>query len=238
MLMLLLSFSLALQDEAGVLMPARDALRSMAYQDCIERSQKVHQQVTESREVRADALMLSGICAAQLSRNDEASDYFAQAIADNVNVMLPPTVSPKIAELFAIQKALAKSSLREPKLNESNALPDNVRESPVLKSLPPTALQSTPGRSVFARVPTGAWVTWAAAALALASGITFGVLADARFQQSQTVQFSSDRLTAYQLAQTNAVGANISFGVAGVALAGGVLWAVLAPKEIPVGAGP
>ena len=171
------------------------------YRQCIKRIEQA-QKWESSREEQLDLAIYGGLCDFALLKTKEAELEFKLALTIDPTAKLPPFSSPKAVALF--------ESLR-PKVAE---------QKPVEVQQPPPALAPAPSRRISLVPVVSAVISFAA----LGVGIGLGVSAASVQTQAKEAVFQNEAFALKQSANGQALGANISYGLAGAALAAAVIF--------------
>jgi hypothetical protein len=97
---------------------------------------------------------------------------------------------------------------------------------------PPRASAVTE-ETALARIPTGAWIAGGIGVAAVGTGIVFGLQAKSKYNalNAQCAPVCSPDET--KAGHTDAIIADVAFGVGAAGIVGGILWAVLGSKRGP-----
>jgi hypothetical protein len=179
-----------------------------------------------------------GIARANLFETQRAKDEFAAALTYEAAVKLPPLTAPKIRDLFEeVRRGRAAGRGASPAapFSDGRAVAPNAddetvapRPAPVEPSAATPALVPRPAPAPTDAPPSSptrsalAWPVWLCLGIGVAAGATgigLGVSARSENEKSQDLTLTSSAADAHaSSASSQALGANILFGVAGAAV--------------------
>jgi hypothetical protein len=172
---------------------------------------------------RARALLYLGLAHYTLGHRKLALHDFDQALQTDRSLKLPPGTSPKIESAFAARRAALPpmAKIKTPPLSEPTT-PGQPGPDPNTDT--GSALRQT---DLLAPMPERrhywAWTASSVAGVALAFGVTFGVLTIAARKDSHNAHWVNDATRASARARRNSIIANSLFATAGVAAGTGGL---------------
>jgi hypothetical protein len=153
---------------------------------------------------RINVWLHQGIVLANIPDMDAAKQAWAKALSVDSDVKLPLKVSPRVAAKF-------EEVQREVKARE--------KAEPVTRQLVEVPAPEPQGKSL----PMVSIVTLALGVAAAAVGLGFGLGANAQIGAARVASFQDEKSRLHDQAQTFAIVANTSYGVAGVF----ALWAMI-----------
>lgn len=208
------------------LLQAKVFHQGLDFEKCLKRLEQAGKW-ENSTEQLADIELYTGLCQLALGKEKDATEHFELALNINDTLELPPLQGPKVTALFEkIRKKVIASKPQPPApVAVVEAKPEPlVSDVPLQPKLTPTEptpiVEATPPKERHVVVPIIFGVT-AVAAVGVAA--YFGVQAKSLEQQANAAPFESDAVAAGRQAQTNALIANVGFGLAGAAAATAVL---------------
>ena len=235
--------------ENPYLVQARENLKRFEYDRCLSRLEQANTWKDSSPQELSEIEVVAGVCEANLGRNQAAVERFTMALKLDAAAQLPALTSPKIHELF--KRAQARSAppstpvvaeaqpvevQPEPRVETPAETPAEtppitdapVKEEPKLTPEPaqaPTVVAEQP--RALKRIPDATWILGGVAVVGAVTGVVQGV----RVLENQTFAadspFVSERYAALQQARSDAVVANVAFGVATAALVAAVIVAIV-----------
>jgi hypothetical protein len=153
---------------------------------------------------RLQVLLFQGAVLANIPDPDAASAAWERALAIDANAELPVRVTPKIQSEFSRLKSVAQHPVVE----------KPAPPSPPAPVAPPPAVVATPEHHGPGPAP---FIALGAGVVAGGIGVALGVLSTQHLDNARAATFANEKLASYQQAQAFATGANVSYGVAGVA---------------------
>jgi hypothetical protein len=223
MRMALLLFALpaiALADEEPnpYLNQAKTFQQGLDFEKCLKRLEQAARW-NNSKAQLAQIELYGGLCELGLGHDTEALDHFELGLALDPTISLPPGLGPKTAALF--QKAKAKAPKPPPQQAELKPPPKSEPEvAPTPLPPPPTPPPAAPPPEVE-RQQLHLVAPLTLAGISAASVIVaaiFGVQANSFQGQSRAAMYDSEAAALLQTGKTDALIANILFGVAGAAV--------------------
>lgn len=161
--------------------------------------------------LRARIYLTMGIAHGNLLRRQAATEAFVNALRADPTITLPPRTSPKIEALFR----RAREEVEQP-------APAAVEPAPP----PAPPAPAPPRRPSFLRRHLPAIAVMGVAGGALVTGIVLGALSRSAANKAADIELTYDEAAAHHdTAKRRALGANVTFGIAGAAaVASGVLF--------------
>jgi hypothetical protein len=188
-----------------------------------------------TKKEKARIHLYLGIAHFNLMRTEAAKKSFLRAVELDPEAQLPEMTSPKIRVFFAklrrrpTGEANPAAEVTSPGLNELGQAPHAPASGPAVAASAGTSDRGVPLEpGVRRRINWPAWVTLGVGVLAAGGGLTFALLCRSKNEEATSAidrtawpqaEAASDAASSY------ALGANVSFGIAGAAaIASGVLF--------------
>jgi tetratricopeptide (TPR) repeat protein len=187
-------------------------LRDMEDARALEAFGRALERAGADERLKARIYLNMGIAHGNLLKRQAATEAFVKALRADPSITLPPRTSPKIEALFR----RARQEVQQP-------APPTGEETK-----PPTAAPAPPPprRPSFLRRHLPAIAVMGVAGGTLVTGIVLGALSRSAADRAADIKLTYDEATGYHdKATRRALGANITFGIAGAAaVASGVLF--------------
>ncbi len=208
---MLLATSSAAESRNPYLLQAKVFFQGLDFEKCLKRLEQAGKWQNTTEQL-ADVELYVGLCELALGNEKDAMDHFEVACSIDENLSLPPLQGPKVTAVF--EKARAKAKV----LSTKPALPSPTSDSPALTKLTP----DNPSRFIETTAPTERHlvvpIVIGATAIAAAGVATyFGLQAKSLELQANAARYESDAVSMGREARTNALAANVAFGIAGAA---------------------
>jgi hypothetical protein len=194
---------------------AKEFQQQLDFEKCLHRLEQASRWANNTKPQLAQIELYSGLCEAGLGHETEAFEHFELGFALDRDLELPPQQGPKITALF--RKAKDKAPPPEEPVAPLKTPPPEPPPAlvPAEPAPTPPAVIVEPAKPVHLGAPLGIFI--AGAAVAGVGGV-FGGLALGSKNKGLAEHYESDQVIDLQLAQTEALVANILFSVAGAAL--------------------
>jgi tetratricopeptide (TPR) repeat protein len=234
---------------------AKELYEKLDFEKCLRRLAQAPQWKSDATEL-IEIELVAGMCHYNLNQRDDAAERFRLALRMNPDAELPTYTSPKLVDFFlgvkrklrAPPPPMPKEDLDMPRdippvKEDAHGPPEKIppveppsREDeprleeppkliPVPKA-PPSEIPEVEKPSALRRraVPIALSVV---AVIAAGVGIGLGSNSRALEARAEAAKFESDFHKLGDAARTNAMGANVAFGVTGVASLGAIIgWVV------------
>ena len=186
-------------------------LRDMEDARALEALGRALERARTDAGLRARIYLTMGIAHGNLLKRQAATEAFVNALRADPSITLPPRTSPKIEALFR----RARLEVEQPATGADESTP------PPVAPAPPPARQPS-----FLRRHLPAIAVMGVAGGALVTGIVLGALSRSAADKAADIELTFDEASAHHdRAKRRALGANITFGIAGAAaVASGVLF--------------
>jgi hypothetical protein len=191
--------------------------QQLDFEKCLRRLEQASRWQGNSKPQLALIELYSGLCEAGLGHETEASEHFELGFTLDPHLELPPQQGPKITALFKKAKDRAPPPSPE-ETAEVKPPPPPVKLAPEPPPTPPPAVTIEPAKTTHLAAPVTVLVI---GGIALGTGIAFGALSKSASDSAHAMAmsvFETDVRAQLQSAQTQALVANVLFGVAGAAL--------------------
>ena len=189
-------------------------LRDMEDARALEALGRALERAGADERLKARIYLNMGIAHGNLLKRQAATEAFVKALRADPSITLPPRTSPKIEALF--RRARHEVEGARPAAGAGETEPVAVTPPP-----PPP-----PREPSFTRRHLPALAVLGVAGGALITGIVLGALSRSAADRAADIELTYDEATDYHdQAKQRALGANITFGIAGAAaVASGVLF--------------
>lgn len=236
-LFLLSASALAAGQPNPYLSQARVFYQGLEYEKCLARLDQAAKWNSEPAE-EVEVQLYFGLCNFNMGNMDEAKRRFELALKLDPKLQLPPYTSPRIAQIFeqSREKVAARQkppAEEKPAVVEKKPEEKKPEETKVAVADTPKKVELTPPpsdeRTDIVEQPSGEKslvvpiVLGGTAALAAGAGAFLGVQAKAAETEANIARFESEAFAATNRAQSNAMLANVAFGLAGAAVIGAVV---------------
>lgn len=218
------------------LMQAKVFYQGLEFEKCLKRLDQAGKW-ENSKDQLAEIELYQGLCGLALGKEKDASEHLELALTIDPALQLPPMQGPKVTALF--EKAKAKvvaakpvepASVAEPapapKPEPEPAPEPKVADAPVAPKLTPkveepvAVVEAVPPKERRLAVPL---VLGGVGVVSVGVAAFFGVQAKSHERQANGATFESDAVSLGRQAKTDALVANVGFGVAGAAAVAAVV---------------
>jgi hypothetical protein len=194
--------------------------QQLDFEKCLRRLEQASRWQGNTKAQLAQIELYGGLCEAGLGHETEALEHFELGFTLDPKLELPPQQGPKITRIF--NKAKEKAPPPEETVEAKPAPPPTpepkkVEVEPPPPS-PPPAVVIEPAKTTHLAPPL---IIGAVGLAAVGVGVAFGVLSKSAADNAHSMPmtaFESDIRSQLASAQTDALIANVLFGVAGAAL--------------------
>ena len=189
------------------------AYENFEYEDALRGLTQALRHKGSTQEELARIHLYTGLVQFTLGNQAAAEKAFTQALKLRYDIELPPDTSPKISTAFAAVKKTVPGP-KKPEPPPTDPKPDPLAQKPDPKPKPPIVPPPPPA-------PGGRLWTWVAAGVggaALVGAGVFGGLALSAKADFDDEQWAGQAAELRDSVETNALAANILFGLGGAAL--------------------
>lgn len=204
---------------------AKELYEALDFEKCMQRIKQASGWKGSSVKDLRDVELYGALCALNLGQRAEAAERFKLALRIDEDVELPEFASPKAVKLFIYVKRKIRQPTVAPMPDED--LPADA-PTPAKLEAKNAAEREEEGKAVQVTSPSvlskhvGALVLGVGAvavgSLAIGLGVNARSLENQAKAQRAMMAFESEYLATRGQAQTNAIAANVAFGVAGALL--------------------
>lgn len=191
---------------------ARVFYQGAEFKKCVERLKQA-ERFESSQQERAEVALYQGLCRFYLKKPVEAEADFERALQLDVTTELPAASSPKIVEVWKRVRARYPLPVAPPPPPVVVA-PEKPTVTVLVPAEPPppapVVVEAEPQRPL----PVAPFVVGGLAVAAGIAAATFGLLANSNDIAARTASFQSDAIAQRRQAETFALVANVSWGVA------------------------
>lgn len=202
---------------------AKAQYAALDFERCLERLDQASKKWTSTPRELFEIEVYQGLARFNLGQVDQAREHFRVAQRIDAAGELPAYTSPKAIDLWLE----VKQSLVEPPpaFPDTDLPPLDTPKKTELTPTPKDAAPLDPRPRIEWKRHAGPIALAIVAAAALAVGLGLGVHAKGLERQANAALYESDFFSLGNAARGNAVGANVSFGVAAAAaISAGILW--------------